>query len=988
MNQFVTSWNVSHLAVWLAVLGSVSFVALGAITQPLPTDQTRREHAATAEVVTTPKSEPFFEANRGQADVAVKFLSRDRGSTLFVMPREVVVVPRIATSWAPHVTTTSETGAEPGGWGAEALRIRFEGASAEPRIVGGGRLPGVVNYFRGSDPGSWLREIPTYSRVRYEDLYPGVDLVLHRRGGELEVDFELGRATEPETITLSFGGASRVALRADGSASIDHGRVEFSLGAPKIFQVGEKGGKEVDGGFRLLPRGRLGFRVGSYDPGTKLVIDPVLSFASYLGGGSADTASAIGLDSAGNPVLVGTTNSIDFPRSNDIGGAVGGYEVFVTKLDRSGRNVEFTTVLGGGGDDQGRGVDVLADGSIVVAGLTTSRNFPAASPLFGAYQGGRFDAFVTKLSSTGDALVFSTYLGGSDFDDAIDVTVDSRGDFYLTGRTTSRNFPTVRPLFGGYSGGPYDCFLTKLDGSGTAVHFSTYLGGSGEEHCDEVAVDDTGEVYIVGLTSSRNFPRAAALQPTHGGGYWDATVTKVAADGQSLLFSTFLGGSGGDDQGRGLVLGGDGTVYVSGVTNSGNFPRVDSLFPSYGGGRWDGFLSALSSDGQTLLFSTYLGGSGEEQILGMASDADGRVVVGGFTTSSDFRGAVDPLRPYRGDRDAFLALVDTAQGSMDLFGFLGGSGRDAGNGVAVDRSGAAWIVGSTSSTDFPTEQAVQGVYGGGTFDSFVAKVSARGFLGFPLQGFTPYSAPISGILDHSIAHGYYCQDVHLRQDGCLPPVPRSCSSRARGRACFLGGDGVVRAFTGTEGRSAFLSGRECNAQCEPGLAACGAVRSSCGYPDEHREPFSSDKLGGLNYVGVSSLGGPVFLQYDGHSGYDYPAARGEKILAPSAGELRRVGKGGDPINGRPATFNTFKIVHPPRGGFVYETWYLHAERASVAGEGTVVEGQTVGEVGCTGLEREGLCPAHLHFEVRRYPVGGDPVGDAEVVDPYAEGLWK
>ena len=340
-----------------------------------------------------------------------------------------------------------------------------------------------------------------------------------------------------------------------------------------------------------------------------------------------------------------------------------------------------------------------------------------------AYGGGVADAFVLKLNATGSALVYSTYLGGSSQDEASDVRLDATGSAYQSGRTSSTNFPTANPLQPAYGGGNFDDFVAKLNPAGSALVYSTYLGGSGNEGFTAIAVDEAGNVYVASNTTSTNFPTVNPLQPANGGGN-DAFVAKLNATGSALVYSTYLGGSGSD---LALILAVDhsGNTYVAGRTSSTDFPTVNPLQPAYAGGPFDGFVAKLNAAGSALIYSTYLGGSGDtaENINGIAVDAAGNAYLSG-TAATDFPTA-NPLQPAYGGgpSDAFAAKINATGSALIYSTYLGGSGSDRGDYIALDAAGNVYMIGWTSSPDFPTKDPLQPDYGGGPFDAFVLKLS-------------------------------------------------------------------------------------------------------------------------------------------------------------------------------------------------------------------------------------------------------------------------
>jgi beta-propeller repeat-containing protein/ASPM-SPD-2-Hydin domain-containing protein/HYDIN/CFA65/VesB family protein len=353
-------------------------------------------------------------------------------------------------------------------------------------------------------------------------------------------------------------------------------------------------------------------------------------------------------------------------------------------------------------------------------GATTSTNFPTTNALQASNAGGN-DAFVAKLNPTGSALVYSTYLGGSGYDVGTGIAVDSAGNAYVTGSTASTNLPTMNPLQPVYGGGQYDVFLAKFNSTGSSLIYSTYLGGSDYDIGDGIAVDSSGNAYVTGTTASTNFPTVNPLQPAKGGGA-DVFVAALNPAGSALVYSTYLGGSG-DEQGLGIAVDSAGNAYVTGNTTSTNFPTMNPLQPAFGGGFYDAFVAELNAAGSALVYSTYLGGSNEDQGFSIAVDGSGEVYVTGMTYSTNFPSKNALQASNAGGFDAFVAKLNATGSDLVYSTYLGGSGTEYGQGIAVDSSGNAYVIGSTASTNFPTMKALQASNAGGGSDAFVAKIA-------------------------------------------------------------------------------------------------------------------------------------------------------------------------------------------------------------------------------------------------------------------------
>jgi hypothetical protein len=675
--------------------------------------ESRRLLSGTAGVLQAYGQIPLsFEANQGQTDAQVRFLAHGPGYTVFLTPGEAVL------GLSPPVTGGD---ASPGA----VLRIGLVGSHPAPSLLGLDSQAVRSNYLIGSDPAGWHSNIPNYGRVEARGVYPGVDLIYHGQQQQLEYDFVVAPGADPGVIRLAIQGADSLTLDAQGNLVLSTAVGDLVQRAPVLYQQVDGVTRAVAGGYVVDGASRVGFSVGAYDRSRPLVIDPVLSYSTFLGGGSGQAhGDGIAVNSAGDAYVTGDTYSPDFPTVNALQPTFGGdIDAFVAKLTADGSGLVYLTYLGGSGREYGNSIALDSAGDAYVTGYTYSPDFPTVKALQTTL-GGDVDAFVAKLRPDGSALVFSTYLGGSDEEFGNGIAVDSVGDAYVTGSTTSTDFPTVRALRPNFGGGVTDGFVAKLRPDGSALVFSTYLGGSDYDVGRSIAVDAGGNAYVTGQTGSPDFPTANALQPNYAGRS-DGFVAKLRSDGSALVFSTYLGGSD-IDLSAGIAVDAAGNAYVTGGTLSHDFPMANALQPDPRG-IGDVFVAKLRPDGSALVFSTYLGGSGGDLGLGVAVDASGNAYVTGYTASYDFPTA-DALQPnYRaGGNDGFVAELRPDGSALLLSTYLGGSDWDSSASIAVDGVGDAYITGSTASHDFPTTAlALQPTYGSSFYQAFVSKIVTR-----------------------------------------------------------------------------------------------------------------------------------------------------------------------------------------------------------------------------------------------------------------------
>jgi hypothetical protein len=695
-----------------------------------------------------------FEPNQGQADRAVKFISRAPGYQLALGPTGAVMtlrrqkeksksqkwkfaqVPaedRLLTTDLPTAYHRSLTPDAPDAQPITgSLRMTLLGANPNPEIRGMDPLPTTTNYFGGKDPSSWRSNVPSYSKVKCTGVYDGIDLLYYGEEGQIEYDFTVAPGADPDSIKLGFEGADSIDVDEAGDLVMNVAGAHVRHRKPFVYQELNGARMQIAGRYKLLahaasirdPKSKtqnhtVGFEIGAYDPALPLVIDPVLEYSTYLGGSGDDEGTAIAADTEGNVYIAGITDSADLPATNDphpvFGG--GGQDVFLAKLDPTGSRLIYLTYLGGSGAETAGGIAVDASGNAYVTGFTDSLNFPTLNALQ-ANNRGRFNAFVVKLGPAGN-LINSTYLGGTASDAGSGIAVDAAGNVYLSGIATSPNFPTLSPMQSNLMGAS-DIFIAKLSPAGDRLLYSTYLGGSQDDAATSLAIDPAGNAYVTGATLSSDFRTLNAAQAAHRGGIFDAFAAKINPSGSQLVYSTYLGG-GNADRGLRIVADSAGNAYVTGDTRSTNFPTANPVQAAIGGSA-DAFITKLNSNG-SLAYSTYFGGSGLDGGTAIRVNASGSAIVTGFTDSINFPTAGPVQLAFGGGSfDAFVTKLNPAGSTIAYSTYLGGGGTDAGFGVAVDPAGSAYVMGLTDSTNFPTERPFQPASRGGISDLFIAKL--------------------------------------------------------------------------------------------------------------------------------------------------------------------------------------------------------------------------------------------------------------------------
>jgi hypothetical protein len=717
-----------------------------------------------------------FEPNVGQAPPQIEYSARGQGYFVAITEQGAILSlqpgtgPENAGKSAAHVITSSAS--------RQVARFRLHPmhASPKPRLIAERQLTSVSNYFIGNDPSRWHGNVANYAAVRYEQLYPGIDWVIYGNPQQLEYDFVVAPRSDPRRIRLRIEGAESLSLDEDGDLLVRIQDQTVRQLKPVIYQTTADGARHTVDGHYILANGHFAFALGDYDHSRQLVIDPAFVYSTYLGGSGGDAAAAIAVDSEGNAYAAGVTSSTDFPTvnpfqaTNQSASATHSGNAFVTKLNAQGSQLVYSTYLGGSGVDTARGIAVDSAGNAYVVGSTSSTDFPTAAPFQAtnhAVSPANYptNAFVTKLSAAGDALVYSTYLGGSGpkgseatYDGANAIAVDSAGNAYVVGQTASSDFPTLNPFQAtNHTGGSVigsNAFVTKFDAAGSALVYSTYLGGSFSDEASAIAVDSAGSAYVAGSAGSTDFPTAAAFQPTNNaagvglppqslGHFPTAFLTKFNPAGSALVYSTYLGGSC-QDWAAGVAVDGDGNAYVAGATCSTNFPTVNPLQATNhsvvpGTNPFNAFIAKVNAVGNGLVYSTYLGGSIDDRAGAIAVDSAGNAYVAGLAFSQDFPLA-QPLQDMNNGAadvaaNAFLSVLNATGSALMFSTYLGGSGSvaaakegrvDSAAAVAVDSMGDLYVAGVTYSTNFPTAAAFQGTNkaaSGGT--AFVTKIAMQ-----------------------------------------------------------------------------------------------------------------------------------------------------------------------------------------------------------------------------------------------------------------------
>ncbi len=682
------------------------------------------EHRFGATLTQTPLT---FVPNRGQWPKNVYFRTESHGATAWIgagsvwysFVRETSVGP---SQFESDVRSLVRAGHDCGQPERLNVTVSFEGALT-PAAVGEAELSGVTNYFIGRDPAKWQTNVPTYASVRLDGIYPGIDVRYYTINEQLEYDFIVAPQADYHQIRLNYSGVRRMEVSSSGDLNIETEWNTVTEHRPIIFQEANGERIPVEGEYALTGDRSVSFNLKNYDKSLPLIIDPAISYSTFLGGVANDNGGAIAVDSAGNMYVVGSTRSWDFPADqgyDSVFNATDSVDVFVSKFSPDGQTLLFSTFVGGTGNDYGYGLKLGAGNEVAIVGYTRSSNFPTTVAGDTSFGGGMFDAFAARLSASGDSLIWSSYIGGSSNDYAFGVAVDASGNVCVVGATSSSDFPT-KFAYDTSANGLNDIFAAKLAAADGALDYATYMGGLQNDFGLGITVDASGRAYITGYTESLIFPCINALDSTLNGTLADIVVAKFGQRSDTLLFSTLIG-SAGADLARAIEWVSPNTLWVAGQTGSSNFPVPSPYDGTFNGGTYDAILMKLTADGSSYTTGTYLGGMGDENAIDLAVDPAGEVFLTGTTTSNDFPLVNAFQLSYQTAGDAFLAKFNSGATSLLFSSYLGGQSVDNSYSVDVNANGSAYLTGETSSANFPKVNPWDAFFGG-QFDAFITIVS-------------------------------------------------------------------------------------------------------------------------------------------------------------------------------------------------------------------------------------------------------------------------
>lgn len=646
----------------------------------------------------------YFEPNQGQAHPSVEYLSRANGVTSYL------------TGTAAAFTV-----------GGSQVIMRLAGAHlGKPEALN--RLPGISSYFASG--GHSRTRVPQFGKVRYRAVYPGIDLVYYGANGCLEYDFEIAAGADPGRIRIVYEGARGVRLDG-GDLMISTAGGEMRQRRPTVYQNTNGHRRAVDASYRIDAKGVIGLKLAAYDRTRVLVVDPVLEYATYVGGSGQDSANAVKVDASGN-IYIGGSVGMPATASNPfVPASSSSYDTAaaVIKYSPSQKTILYVAQIGSDGISSVGRMDVDANGALYLTGSTSSANFPLVNAAVNSNRSGGFTPFVAKVAADGQTLVYSTYFGGTGLDQFGGIVADSNGTAYVTGGAIARDFPITDESAGPFVGPK--AYLAKFNGDGTLA-FSHLFGGTGSTQGNGIALDSSGNIYISGATTAMDFPVKNAFQSSFRKdallasvlGLRAAFAAKFASDGNTLVYSTLLGGTG-DDVATSASADGQGNLYLAGWTTSTDLPVMNAVQKRLSGIQ-NGFVAELNPQGNGLVFSTYLGGSQKDAVQDLALDGNRNIYVAGSTTSADFP-TMNPTSTSKPKaqakaRTAFAAKLASGGQGLVFSTLFGGSQDDGGAAIAAGASGAAYLAGTTRSSDLPVSGAFQASFGG-QWDMYLAKLT-------------------------------------------------------------------------------------------------------------------------------------------------------------------------------------------------------------------------------------------------------------------------
>lgn len=645
----------------------------------------------------------YFEPNVGQADPAVRFISRGGGFTTYLTGSEAVFLNAALTT---------------------PLRLKFRNTLPVQTIEPADKLPGISNYFYGKDPSKWRTDVPHFAKVLFREVYAGVDVVFYSGEKRLEYDFILKPGADPSAIEFAWEGAAGTKLDQNGDLILQTSAGEIRQRRPVVYQ--ETNGKRaaIQASYRINGEGHIGFELAAYQRDLPLVIDPQIFYSTYLGGNNLDDAYTMTADPSGAVYITGYTGSTNFPRFNAYQSTRDGLnDVFVTKIAVGGSALVYSTYIGGESEDRAYGIAADGQGNAYITGITASFGYPTTANTYLPNFTGVQDAFVTKLSPLGNTLAYSTFVGTDGYEIGFNVVVDRTGSAVMAGTTNSPGLAVTANAFQKTFGGGQEMFLIRLDPQGRTAPWLTYFGGNLDDTPTSMLLDLGGEIYLGGYTSSTNFPTTATAFRRTASGLQDGFFAKISQRGDRLVMSSLIGGISFDYV-NSLALEPGGRILLSGFTSSADFPTTASAYQRTLRGNYDAFVCRFNSTGTLLIASTFFGTASLDQATGVLPGAGGHLIIAGYTESNNFTSTSDAFGFSANNfGDAFLTILRPLADSLHFSSVVGGNQTDIAKSMTQDAAGDIYLTGQTYSADFPTTGGAFSTTNSGSPDGFVTRIT-------------------------------------------------------------------------------------------------------------------------------------------------------------------------------------------------------------------------------------------------------------------------
>jgi len=654
----------------------------------------------------------FFIENKGQWPSEVKYLAKVGGMNAWITNSGVVydyykITKNYKRQQLDKLTPDKKADFEQKNTSinGHVVQMQLIGVNADAVSKEDNKQEGYYNYFIGKDKNKWASDVPLYGNLQINEIYPNINVKYYFDGNSIRYDYIVKSGADITKLKMKFNGQESIRVNEKGELVIKTSLGEVTNGKLYSYQSGNDNKIEVACKFKQNQDGSIGFDVKEYDRTKDLIIDPLI-YSTFISGSEDDRIFSMSVDKAGDVYITGFTQSADYPvrwgAYSTTFSSVG--VVVVTKLNSYGNMLVYSTFIGGSSGNCAYSIDTDVNGNAFITGQTNSNDYPITPGAFQTTCGGNSDAFITKLNASGSALIYSTFIGGSGSDWSNTIKVDTYGNAFLAGMTSSNNYPVTQGSFQTTKGNGTDAFITKLNSVGNGLIYSTFIGGDGFDRCNSIVIDTSGSAYITGQTNSNNYPTTqGAYKTTYNGGDYDTFISKLNSTGSALVYSTFIGGSSAED-GNSITIDADGNAYITGQTNSNNYPTTQGAYKTaYNGGNADTFISKLNSAGSSLVYSTFVGGNDLDVSTAIAIDTYRNAFITGLTASNDYPTTTGAFQATsNGSCNSFISMFNPTGSALTYSTYIGGSIYDCSTSIVLDANRYVYISGYTESNNYPT----------------------------------------------------------------------------------------------------------------------------------------------------------------------------------------------------------------------------------------------------------------------------------------------